>query len=373
MTSSKGWLKAMKLYNPPLPVDIEEYNRAIDSYLARAGKLSGVRSIYTMGSIKAPGLSDIDIIVVVENEFDPHLSVNLSTSGIDKNLYIHGPVVVPESLTQDLQYLIYATGLTRLSGSDKLQEISDLDTDKLNTLSLAYLVDFTESRLVQLSDVMYQQSVDQRGWMARLWSLTHSVNMMTQVGLIMSDKSQKVIAAIRDMRTAWLEDGEFDPAKFNELLVDSVAVNKEIMRLALRKLYEKGVEDSQARFIVVGNKMICFQKDQEECIYKKREISFLGHTQSVRFARHNFIYAEHLARYGYRHNGEYKNRSLGIDQCLNKRAKIVKTHWEWLSRHCPNAGSMKGYLGVSPYMQKGLTRSIVKLVDSYLIRSFSCE
>ncbi len=57
-------MKAIQPFNRPAPIEREEYDKAIRSYVAQVTSVPGVRSVFTMGGIKAPGLSDIDMIVV---------------------------------------------------------------------------------------------------------------------------------------------------------------------------------------------------------------------------------------------------------------------------------------------------------------------
>ena len=175
-------MEAIQPFNRPVAVELEEYDRAIRSYIAKVTSIPGVRSAYTMGSIKAPGLSDIDMILVVNDNFESGDSHRLSTSGIDNRLFLHGPVVLPISMTPNLQYVIYATGLDRRHGEDALPAFEQLDAEVANTLRMAYAIDFLQSRQVQYERVLRSRRIDQRAWMTRLWSLTHSEALFDDAG-----------------------------------------------------------------------------------------------------------------------------------------------------------------------------------------------
>ena len=52
-------------------IDPKAYDDAIESYISLVKKNRSVAAIYKMGSVQHPGISDIDLVVVVNNDFDP--------------------------------------------------------------------------------------------------------------------------------------------------------------------------------------------------------------------------------------------------------------------------------------------------------------
>jgi len=54
--------------NPPQRLLLEEYDNEIDKYIDRASSVDGLLGVMSMGSVGAPGLSDIDLICVVSDD-----------------------------------------------------------------------------------------------------------------------------------------------------------------------------------------------------------------------------------------------------------------------------------------------------------------
>lgn len=56
----------MKLVGHPRPAELEDYRRAAEEIEARLGSLPGLRAIYRIGGVSAPGISDLDRVAVVD-------------------------------------------------------------------------------------------------------------------------------------------------------------------------------------------------------------------------------------------------------------------------------------------------------------------
>jgi hypothetical protein len=333
---------------------MDRYHRAIESYAARLREVHGVRSIYTMGSIKAPGLSDLDVIVVVDDDFEPRFSARLSVRGVDDRLFIHGPVVVPASLAGDLQYIIYATGLTRLHGDDDIPEFHDLTCESRAALRFAYLIDFLESRQVQYTDALNEGRVDQRAWMTRLWSLTHSEALLDESGLNLESRDRALLDRIRDLRRRWIDSAEIDSGEFVAVFLESIHTGRRMLFAALQGAYGDSVaHESPTHTVSAGNKLIVFDASVPVCEYRIWGRPSIRRRLPLYVARWNPIYAEHLRCYGFSSNSKISCSPGRSEQHLSKRASVVKRHWEWLGVHCPDANSLAGYLGLRPAMPHG--------------------
>ncbi|HLJ56320.1 MAG TPA: hypothetical protein VKT77_14865 [Chthonomonadaceae bacterium] len=76
----------------------EDYDRAIERYVAQASRTPGVLGIGRFGNVTAPGISDIDLVVVTEETLSAGARSALSIEGLseaDRNLFMHEPAIVP--------------------------------------------------------------------------------------------------------------------------------------------------------------------------------------------------------------------------------------------------------------------------------------
>lgn len=76
--------------NAPVPAKREDYDSAIDSVIQQLQNAEGLLAIYRFGNISSPGISDIDLLAVFEND------VHCSMSGFEQmpphlqKLFTHG-------------------------------------------------------------------------------------------------------------------------------------------------------------------------------------------------------------------------------------------------------------------------------------------
>lgn len=346
----------MKLLNPPKQILAETYHDALEQYINKLRKIPQVRTIATMGSIGAPGLSDLDVIVVVDDDFLIQESHHLVTTGINHDIFIHGPVIIPASMAESLPYIIYATNLITHYGNDKINLISDIPSEDSHILNLAYLIDFCESRLCQCAQLEKYKSLNQRQWATRLWSLTHSYQISQQVGLEWQPESKQTIQNLHNFRQSWNDNSYFDADLFLKIFERFQSINREIFIKALTKLYTS-FEDviPIAKHQHIGEKIFHFLPAYNDCQHKYSELSLLHKKVRYYAVDASSTYQLHFQQYGFLP----MQQQVGILEPLKKRAEIVQQHWAWLSEHARLSHSMSGYLGARPFI-KGKFSTLVK-------------
>jgi hypothetical protein len=89
----------MQYFRFPAPCSAAAYGGVVDRFVERARKVRGVLGVGRFGNVSAPGISDLDLVVVTEPDVAPdageHLTVN-SLPEFDRGLMMHDPMLVPE-------------------------------------------------------------------------------------------------------------------------------------------------------------------------------------------------------------------------------------------------------------------------------------
>lgn len=351
--------KRLRLYNPPKNIPMREYDKTRSDYVHQASQVSGVKGIFTMGSVKAPGLSDLDMIVVVDDSFNPQQSAALSVTNFSDDIFLHGPIVIHESLFDKLPYIIFATNLMLCYGSVSATEFDDLNDEAAHILELVYIIDFTESRLVQSKRVVAAGSIDQRAWMTRLWSLTHSEALCKKQSLALSTSTQEVLDTIRNLRSSWLDQATIDEDAFMYAFAHFFDANLEMFTLALHKLYETSPAPHNLKSLSYGNKRIQFSEDVSGYQSQRHLIKVFSRSIERIHIVANPRYACHMMNYGF----------MNLPACseymvLQQRAKHIKQHQAWLVKNCPDVRSLSGHLGVAQHRGKRSMR-LIKALLSY--------
>lgn len=358
----------MEIINDPKYIDFSTYEEQIEIYKKNALELEGVYSIYLMGSIKAPGLSDIDVIVVVEDDFNVNLSSRLSVLGLDVRVFLHGPIVIPISLADSIQQIFYASNLKCIYGVECLQEWKSLEPEKRKLLSVCYLMDFIESRFLQYANIG-EGPIDKRAWLTRIWSTIHSLSLYRiAVGGEAPNYILNLEKKIKLTREVWFKSLEVNDEMFVDALDASSKINNFIFNDVLELYYGNPILKKKYT-IKKGLKKLEFKNSIESPDYNIKSYSLFGKTVGVVLAGHSPRYLAHLQGYM-----ELKPSwevlpivSKNLEEIKKERSELVASHATWLMEHARGAKSMKGYLGINTTEVRGVKSTIKKLLTHLVV------
>ena len=122
----------MKIINQPQFLSKEAYDDELGLYLQNAEGSKGLVSVLTMGSVGAPGLSDLDLICVVKEGAKAKTvhGLDIPKGAQERGILLHGPIVIPKSLFPDLHYIFPVSNLIDCSGESLLQNISPVSEEE---------------------------------------------------------------------------------------------------------------------------------------------------------------------------------------------------------------------------------------------------
>lgn len=100
-------------------VTIKDYDDWINRFVETYSRFS--HSVYALGNISFPGLSDIDILIIPKEKYLNSILFDLSkTSFNSKPFFLHNPFIVPINNIEILQH-IYFDNLSLINGKDLLK------------------------------------------------------------------------------------------------------------------------------------------------------------------------------------------------------------------------------------------------------------
>lgn len=222
----------------PKFVDIKVYDEYIDKYVRKAKSIKDVVSIYQMGSISNPGISDIDLIVIVEDNFNVVEYQKLSVRNIFKNdsianyLFIHDVMILDKKSFKNIQYINYCTNLKLLYGKDI--EFTSLSKEESKVVQFSIIVDFIISRLHQFENFKQNKVFFVRGNIVRASSLKHSIKLAENIGIEFD--SNNILKYMMDIRNNWFKDEDIN--KVQEYFDKSIKYFYELI-LACAEYFEK--------------------------------------------------------------------------------------------------------------------------------------
>jgi len=216
----------------------EVYNTVIDSYIEHIRNLSFVESVYQMGSINDPGISDLDLVVVVKDCYDP-LKMNLlsvfrnSIHDKVKDIFLHDIYLYNQNTFRQILYSNYCNNIKLIHGVE--QQLDVPDRTELEILAMQIIFDFVASRLAQFQQFLASGQISQRGILVRVSSIKHSYSLLKRLG-IEDSEIHDFVCKVEKMRRGHVKVSDID---ILETFMASFYFFSRIVHLASRYFVEK--------------------------------------------------------------------------------------------------------------------------------------
>jgi len=91
----------MQFTNMPKPCSFEDYEKAIEEYVQGVSRFGKGVSVYQIGDIGVPGISDIDLVVFIDEQCYGDFSAYSYAKGQSKYLFMHDVYPLPEAMARD--------------------------------------------------------------------------------------------------------------------------------------------------------------------------------------------------------------------------------------------------------------------------------
>lgn len=147
----------MKIYLTDYPrfVPVSAYDLAIERMVGKLRQQDGLVSIFQIGSINSPGISDIDMLVVFEDRVKCSLNPVEDLSKSERYLFSHGLYGVSKTHFHEAQRFTFFHNYNLLWGDQLPSVQSDLSCEEIQTLknqtALEYLLQMYISLTVKLT------------------------------------------------------------------------------------------------------------------------------------------------------------------------------------------------------------------------------
>ena len=320
----------MDFVNFPSYITIEQYRENIEKYTSHVMGFSEVLGLFSMGGLSTPGLSDIDLIVVVKNKIASGDSLSPFDLDLDNRLFLHNVFIVHPLHVNEFNYILYATNVHPLYIANDINMSFPTAEFLTKELKLIYLIELGIMRLNQLCAISQRGKCNVRMFLTRVSSIIHSVDIAMDLEIDLPDSVVVFRNDIVSIRKRWAEQ--------KGTLIENV-----------EQIFERGIQ-SCCRILEASAKRLnymdsfiqlnqpfrsrCFGihfSDNNQCYIKK--------DGKGRFLRPYFpqkIY-HHYTGYMLKNNDKYH-----LEQ--KKRLNLVKRHRSFLKKN-RFTYSMSGNLG----------------------------
>ncbi|MFC2051604.1 hypothetical protein ACFLT4_02620 [Chloroflexota bacterium] len=230
MLSYKGW----RFFNLPLPMKQEDYEEVLEKVVTNLRNSPSVKAAYLAGSDWVPGVSDMDVIVLLDkNGKESQLDSPKSLSEKSSYIFSHNYGAYPYAILKNMFFLNpYTREWRRLFGEEvRIGGYYDLpDIEDQRVVVAATIFDLLVNKLLYFPSILLSKRIDVRKMLGWLWSLTYTLDMLQFT--TEEPMAKEYGECIRELRSCWFEMGK------QEVLDMLIALMKEandiILELPIR-------------------------------------------------------------------------------------------------------------------------------------------
>lgn len=314
-------------------VPLTTYDKLISTYTDHVKNVPGVKSIVQMGSFTTPGLSDIDLIVIVDNVNPPHwddISIRkLLRDEEGFEVIVHDVFVYPEYLSGYIDGLFYIDNKKILFGNPIGEKLPQY---KIEELKLILTFEYTVNRLEVLVALTSLPMIKLRDALLFISTLRHTYRLLLNFDIITKEYCDQKIEEIEELRINSInDDDELIKEELNQWIIPSYKILFESVNLIGEKLGYKNAPKLK-KWILNYKKLIVDFNNADEAV------NFFVNKERFNKKYKGKIYVEALPSIIHNHIDRYKgfefSSSSNFDGlgALELRFTLVKNHEEFIKR-----------------------------------------
>lgn len=139
------------LINWPRFVARQEYEEVISDVVDQLSKTDGLKSVYQIGSVSSPGISDIDLLAIFDDNVRYNENPLRNLSDVGRYLFTHGINGMKYSHFEQAKRFTLYHNYVKLWGEDLFNEGHEITNDEVKTLKVQIAIEFLLENLIARS------------------------------------------------------------------------------------------------------------------------------------------------------------------------------------------------------------------------------
>lgn len=187
--------------NYPRYVPPEAYDAAIASVTARVSKESGVVSIFQVGSILHPGISDIDMLVVLSDNAIFRYNPLRGISDTERYLFVHPLIGVSQTDFMEAQQFSFYRNWRLLCGEPLIRGDVKFSQDESDCLRIQVALEYMLSNYIHLTVLRMHRIVNIRALLLNMKAMVYDLKLLN----ISSGPLYELLETLLSWRDQWFE------------------------------------------------------------------------------------------------------------------------------------------------------------------------
>ncbi len=218
--------------NNPKLVDKTNYYVLIDRIVKLLKKRDGIISIYLLGSIKYPGISDLDFLIIFKERTHIHYNPMNDLSKKEKYLFTHNMTGITESqLMESIDKYFFWHDIKHLWGKKINFREKKLNKLELNAVKKQTALEFLIKNHIDLSIQLKYKVINLRSTLQQIKAIKFDLEFLDQ-------KSSRLNQLLFELNE-WMEDWFKHPSNhvhFGEWIEKFHCENRKLIEFYLKKI-----------------------------------------------------------------------------------------------------------------------------------------
>ncbi len=274
----------------PQTCTLREYEKTRSKIIVYYSKLKGVMSIYQMGSVSVPGISDLDIIIVFDKGIQKQdLSYKRFLSQREQYIAGHGyPFTIDKQNFEKMNVFCYPSYLKLLHGKNLV--IKNPSRVMENFYKLSYSIDVALTELVWLLNAFLRGIVPLRTALCHISSVKFDIENLEEVTGVVIPSGNDFKNNIEYLRLNWFDlDGKQRINLLVELGSDACEILFKIVKVHTDYFKKRCLNESYKDFLAFENSFYLADLNCLLC-FKERKNFHINILRGLRFHRGLFSF-----------------------------------------------------------------------------------
>lgn len=185
----------------PKPTDPSAYHSILKSVSKKISAIEGVLSVYQIGGISSPGISDLDLVVVFKDDFKCSLNIHDSLSIKEKYLFIHKLYGTSRSHFLESSKYSFFQNYSLLSGEEIIR-LTDRDEESPGLIQTQIALEYMLKMYVNVIVQEKYRIVQVRSLLLHGKALSYDLGYFKDS----SQSLKKIVDRLLDIRKNWFEN-----------------------------------------------------------------------------------------------------------------------------------------------------------------------
>jgi len=341
----------LKVQDTTIRYNEKDYIDALQQYISYIRGFSDVISVYQFGSVSIPGLSDIDLLIILQDQLAASKAKDYRIERFNKKvryIFMHQPFILNEFVFQNLNQLFYINNLKYIFGREL--SIQAIDEGQQQELMLVINIKRLSVLLRNFSSYISANSVSSRECLVNLNSLKYTIHCLGLIFNVHKEEWLQYIQQVENLRKDWFHLASDDAnQQLSKLLYLALGIVNELVELGdkyLQQNYPGLVDQCKENIDFLDyNKLTIYTHSWSELspefklsvfrhLNRAKNIKKIGPVIKNLFNRSIIFLPTSFAIFKSNNFGDQSGlNSDPLLTTLNKRDRIVYTHIEFLVRN----------------------------------------